>query len=321
MANPLIPVVERQWQYVINDIQAPQGSAAATTKALFLKLKTRLTTITAKPFEIAGSCDSTAFGMDGIDRIITAADLVFTSSGVHSWIVFYQAETGMYWCWDWNSTTVAKATIVVSISPFTGGSTSARPTATGEQVLISASDWTCGSDLQQVLHVMHSLDGLQTMIFVCQDGNVKTFVVLGKAVDPVPAWTTPFFAFVGGELDAGGIYHATEWERLYRTPGLASWGPSGALSLRASTFAKEAGGSTEPLCVTSNVVDPLTGEYPRQPMALVSMTSGMTGRHGRLPDLWFCGPAVADGYFPGTTDFAVFGEYVVPWVGDEPLFT
>ncbi len=56
-------------------------------------------------------------------------------------------------------------------------------------------------------------------------------------------------------------------------------------------------------------------------MALVSVTTGMTGRHGRLPDLWYTAADVPNGYFPGTTDFAVFGEYVVPWVGPAPQLT
>jgi hypothetical protein len=317
MPSPFIPVTERLWQRVRNEAVVAAGSAAATTRALFLLLNARVTGFELNPFAILGSSDSITAGLDRVNRLTAPSKIVFAASGVHSWVIWSQAATGMQLCWDWNSTTAARATLVASLAGFTGGSTTARPTAVDERILISANAWTCGDDVQQVLHVFHSVDGLQTIILVCQGGDAKTMIVLGRAAEPVSGWTTPYFAFAAANSNGGAGEHATEWERLYRTPGMASWGPTGAMDLFASTHTTRAGGAnaSTPSCVQIDAADPLTGKFPTQPMGLVSVTTNMKGRHGRLADLWFVAPSLANGFFPGTDQYAVFGEYMISWGG------
>jgi len=323
MPMPLTPVIERSWQWVRNDAVLAQGSATATAKALFLRVVLRLTGVAGLPFTSIGSSDSVTAGLDAVNRLSDPTKIVFATSGAHSWLVLGQAATGMQLCWDWNTSSANQATLVVSLAGFTGGSTTARPTASDERVLINAAEWTCASDVQQVLQVLHSVDGMQTMLLICQGGDAKTMVVLGKAVEPVSGWTTPYFAFAAGNSSAGSGNHATEWQRLYQSPGLKSWGPLGAMDFLVSSHSdRVAANASRPSCVDADVVDPLTGKYPAQPMALVSMTSGMRGRHGRLPDLWFVAPSLANGLFPGRPDIAKFGDYLIPWEAgaDAPLY-
>jgi hypothetical protein len=319
MANrakrPYQAVIERQWQWVRNEVQLAAGSATATCKALWLLHKTRILAFPSQAPVVVGSSDSTTAGMDAVDRITDVSKLVWASGGgAHSWCAFQFPATGIHLLWACNTNNAWEATLVASLTGFTGGSTTARPTAADERVLIAADDWTCGDNTRQVLHMWHSADGLQTIIIICQGGDAKTWIVFGKALEPEAGWTTPYFAFAGAQSNSSGGAHATEWQRLYRTPGLKSWGPAGAMDLFASTFADfvVAGGAT-PACVQANVVDPLTGLYPPQPMALLSVTSGMAGRHGRLPDVWFVAPAMANGLYPTRPDLVKIGNYLFPW--------
>ncbi len=316
MRKPFTPVTERAWRWVRNDVLAAQGSATATAKALALRAKALLTGLAYNPYGIAGSSDSVTAAMDGVDRLIDPTKIVFASSGVHSWCVYRQGATGMQWCWDWNTTGANKATLVVSLAGFSGGSITARPTASDERVLINAAEWTCATDVQQVSQVLHTTDGLQTILLVCQGGDAKTMIVLGKAVDTVSGWTTPCFAFAAANSSASSGSHATEWARLFQGPGLKSWGPTGAMDLLVSSHSdRVAANGSRPSCVEADIVDPLTGKYPAQPMALVSTTSGMRGRHGRLPDLWFAAPSAPNGFFNGNPQFLKVGDYVIPWGG------
>jgi hypothetical protein len=311
-----VPIAERSWSWDRNQIVAAAGSAAATTKAVFLLAKSRLKALAVAPLTVLGSSNSTVAALDGVDRIVDAATLVNATSGAHSWVLFRHPGTGMQLCWDFNGDGAWKATLVASLAGFTGGSTTARPTATDQQILINNDYWVSGDNLQHVLHILHAGDGAATVLFVCNGGDAKTFVVLGKAFEAVAGWSTPVFAFARGEGNSASGHRATQWEYLYKTPGLASWGPGGLMTLYASTYSDRArANGASPSCVDANVVDPLTGKYPAQPMALLSVTAGRKGRHGRLPDLWFTAPSAPNGFFNGDSKFLKIGDYVIPWGG------
>lgn len=311
-----VPIAERAWQWDRNQLVAAAGSAAATTKAVFLAKKARLKALPAYPLTILGSSDSASAALDGVDRIVDASDVVNATSGAHTWVVYSHPGTGMQLCWDLNGDGAWKATIVASVAGFTGGSITARPTATDEQILINNSYWVSGDNLQHVIQILHSTDGAATKLFICNGGDAKTFVVLGKALEPVAGWSTPVFAFARGEANSASGHRATQWEYLFKTPGLASWGPGGAMTVYASTFSdRQSANGASPSCVDADVVDPLTGKYPAQPMALLSVTADMKGRHGRLPDLWFTAPSAPNGFFNGDSQFLKIGDYVIPWGG------
>lgn len=308
---PFQAIIERRWQWVRNEIVLAAGSSTATMKALALRIKTTWMALPASPPVVLGSSDATTAGMDGVDRVTDVSDIV-CAAGAHSWVVYQVGAQQL--CWDWNTSDASEATLVVSLAGFTGGTTTARPTASDERVLVDADDWNCGGDVRQVLQILHSTDGTQSMVMCFRGGDAKTFILLGTALEPVVGWTTPYMAFAGAQGNDSAGLHATEWERLFRTPGMKSWGPGGAMDLFASSFVEypESAGF-KPACVQADVPDPLTGLYPPQPMALVSVTPGMSGRHGRLPDLWFVAPSLANGLYPNRTDIAKFGDYLMPW--------
>jgi hypothetical protein len=308
--------VEHSYQYRSNVRISAQANIASTVKAVFLRLKQELKGFTVEPWTVSGSSDGSSAALDGVDRITDSTKLIL-STGAHSWIVFYQATLGLYWCWDFSTNTSYRVTMVSSLVGFTGGSTTARPTATDERVVIDDDTWTMtagGNNEDQLLNVWQAEDGLQTMVFVAAEGRTTTMIVLGRAIEPVPGWTTPVFVY--GGCHSGSTTNA---DLLYKHPAIKSWGPSGALSFYASSFSGDASGAL--VTVAHDGVDAISGTYWTLPMALLSLTSGMKSRHGRLGDLWFCAPSVPNGFFPGTSDFAVFNNYVVPWGGSAPEYT
>jgi len=318
-----VPIAERSWQWDRNQIVAAAGSAAATTKAVFLALRARLKALPANPPTVLGSSDSTTAAMDAVERLTDASKVVNATSGVHSWVVDRYPGTGLQLCWDFNGDGAWKATIVASLAGFTGGSTTARPTAADEQILISNNYWVSGDNIQHVIHILHSSDGAATMIFVCNGGDAKTFIVFGKAFEPVPGWSAPVVAFARGEANSASGHHATKWQYLYQTPGFGAWAPTGVMTVYASTYSDRVSANGDsPSCVDANVVDPLTAKYPAQPMALLSVTAAKKGRHGRLPDLWFTAPSAANGFFNADPSYLKIGDYVIPWGGGPAaLFT
>ncbi len=85
-----------------------------------------------------GSSDSTAAGMDGNDRwgsTYNGAKIVRANGAVaHSWLTL-KSPVGLgpwYMCIDFNTVNDYDIDLFFSKSPFTGGSTTARPTATNE---------------------------------------------------------------------------------------------------------------------------------------------------------------------------------------------
>lgn len=83
----------------------------------------------------AGSSDASTAGMDSSDRwgsSFDATKLVRASGAVaHSWIVLANSGLGCYLLIDWNTSLDQTCNFTIAKSAFTGGSTTAAPTATG----------------------------------------------------------------------------------------------------------------------------------------------------------------------------------------------
>lgn len=246
-------------------------------------------------------------------------DLVF-SSGIHSWIVLRQPEIAPNFsvCIDLNATAPASATLVVSWTAlFSGGTVSARPTATATSA-ISVSWGPAASSFDTVLHATQSTDGQCTrFVWGCGpagSGSQSTcrWIEFGVPKDPVAGWSSPAYAawiaFTGAkptETDLSTTAHF--------------YGHSGGV-----TFVMSAGAlrdKDDPSGALFSTKNALENAWDLRPISLVSFTPGRTGRHGRLFDLWFAhargGADPESGhYFPSTSrDFMQFGECVLPWNG------
>lgn len=298
-----------------------------------------LTSYPLFPYQVLGSSNSVAAGMDFANRWAVAADIVVASSGgqPRSWIVIKNPATNyQYLIHAFNDGAGSIGEVYVSCaSGFTGGSTTTRPTAVDEQsavkgVLFGAS----GSGLTQprTLCVWHTTDGQQTMMVAhglsAGGDSVSQQWFFGNIHNAPTQWTHPSFMGIGSTIDRQGI------DAHYMC------GQGGAFKTSSEKPASAGGGSFTPFFMGEAVHDGIGPElvpvyYPfqspdgfryAQALALYVNTTGFRGIMGCWPDLAACGIAQSDAWVtpPNGTNGnsptsartrTLIGTLLYPWDG------
>lgn len=310
-----IPTLEKTWgsaNMLLNGVNSVNSSDN------LLKLKNGLKNV-SPGWTVKGSSDNSAFGMDDVDRWIDSGDVVFgTDAG--SWIVLQNdaINTGFQLCIQARKSTnfpYPSMRLYLVVSPangFTGGSATARPTATDEIVIFSGNayrdntpEYTCR------LNIWMSSDGECTRVVMTETGATRCFILIDKVKNPVPGWTIPWVAAVVGYNGAARIPEYNDLNDV-------------------TTYCKSVVGTTTmPLYWTSEGwADGMMGQrltagndlenngFPLSAIGLASETVTVYGRHGELFDIWWGDDAISDGgHYPGTTprQFVQVGDIVLPW--------
>lgn len=163
-----LPTLKKTWQFN-HYVGTPSGISPDRDQAnQFVAVKNALKSFGSSPWTVVGSSDGTTGALDGVDRW-TSGTLIDTNRG-HAWIVLEQAgwNGGGQVCWQWNG----GAVIWFFSSPlgtFSGGSATARPTATDEQnISINGGLVQPYSGLSGVFtcHTLMSTDGQCTRLFL-----------------------------------------------------------------------------------------------------------------------------------------------------------
>jgi hypothetical protein len=319
-----LPVLAKTWQFDVNQSVAAQGTALDTGERIMFTIKNSLLGFTTNPWICSGSSNSVAAALDGVDRIVTTANIV-GAAGAHSWIVLRQTgiATNYEICIDWNSSGSNSISLVVSPSAgFTGGTTTARPTATDEMVIINQSAWFSNQDANHQVHVMQSTDGACTRIIVWRGGtNLCTFMLFDKPVNTVSGWTNPSISCAQSITGGSAISYST------LTAGTGSVG-RGASQFTAQ-WAGESFGSLllAELTNIGTVVNSFENAWSFFPIGAGSTTASNRGRHCSLADIWWKPTGISDAdTFPNDADnrqFVAFGCLIFPWTNgtDVPLIT
>lgn len=315
-----LPTLTKTWQFNVNNAISALGSALADNRRLLRSIKNAMVGFGTNPWQVRYSCDSSTAGTagDGVDRWAADANLVWATAGTaHSWIVLRQTGIATNFeilisC-ESSAPNGQIATIAVSFSAgFTGGSTTARPTATDEQVMLSAANWS-GNNTDQATRwsVMQSTDGQCTRVIICVAGSVTAYWLFEKPANPTTGWSNPSVSFV-----------------VQATPTTIALCASGA------TLGKMRNGSTTGnvvlLCegnrsfvipddtVYGNIANEIDSSWPMVPIAFESYTVGVRGRHGTLQDMWFGSTSISTGdTYPNdsSNQFVQFGNLILPWNG------
>lgn len=320
-----LPTLLKTWQRAFNLSNTPTGVADTDLKNLFLLVWNVLLggalpggasggQLTSNPWVCAGSSNAAAAGMDGVNRITVLANITCAGAGTaHSWAVMTSAA-GVQVCFDFVHGAQMQVKLVWSPDGgFTGGSTTARPTALHEQVL--ADDWLAAdATLQFRGHVMHSSDGKCTRVFLCGNGNVLAFWSFEEAFAPVAGWTLPqvALAFTVGNNEADNS--CINFNKFYKTTAkYSALGPIGTMPLFVTG---ESGTATGDVMVAFFNNNEISLEYQIQGCGLLhTATIGQRGRHGFVADLFFTTSAPLTGdTFPasGAHTFTVLGDMAVP---------
>lgn len=322
-----LPVLDKTWQFahVSNTLS---GIETTDINDFFLKVKDAAKAFGLHPLTVVGSSDSSTSNMSGTDLLSGQPAMVHDSAGnPHTWIVLKldQIATSAEVCFDFDHSETDRIDIVVSTAGFTGGSTTARPTATDEIVLLSNNSWTGmlgsgdGSGGQLRGHIMLSSDGQCFRVVVANNGIVGGFLLIDKPGQAVTGWTNPMISVAKstGRLDntSDNVLTVAQW---YTNAIFSARGPIGSMPLYP-TFESPANFFT--VLTKRNAANEISGEYPLARIGLWhDTTAGQRGRHGYVFDLFFTNQVLQNGdTLPSDSSkqFVVFGDAAFPGDGTD----
>lgn len=333
-----LPAVVRTWQYAVNQSFPALGSATADARALLRAIKNQLigaggatwtdsagNTITPTgAWSVVGSSNSSAAGMDAVDRWAADSNLVNAAgASAHSWIVLQQ--TGLSATFqlliDLNGGAPESISVKVSHTAFTGGSTTAAPTSANSVSLITTTSWG-GSvgDFASRLHVMRSADGASTRVLIARNNQLVALWMFGTASNPDPGWAQPYLAFLVGSSANAPSSATPSATSLTGTANIGTFGTSGFFMFFSSEGIG-AGPAYQQLTGASS----FSGALPMFPIRVLSTTGGQAGPLGTVVDLWL---GLANNPTPTTypdtgtlKQFVQAGPLIFSWNRSTPLFS
>jgi len=288
---------------------------------------------------------------DAVDRWTIDTDIPWNTPGnAHAWIVLRNTNIGTYGVdllielvqstntYEGATMDVYVGIVDASGNGYTGGSTTARPTAQGtnndEEVAIRQDEAWSGSNtlMARTFHwnTWQSEDGTNTYIVIFWNNICVSQWMIGVPQSPNSSWSEPrFFAGIRGLLsDFDNACFMNDW---YDVSEMKTWRAdriSTADSLNQTfiylTTDTFAGG---PFNQIFTVPNDISGEYPLAVIGLTSRSSNFIGRQGTMFDLYFGlesvgGPAGGATYpSGGSKTWAQFGAFVFPWDGSTPVIT
>jgi hypothetical protein len=141
-----------------------------------------------------------AFTAGASDNWGTSTAVNWTISGEHGWIVLQNnaISTGFQICLDLNyaETATEKIDMWVSYaSGFTGGTVSARPTATDEWQSLNNATWASGVNNNRGASIFLTSDGACSRFVTSINGSFLRLWCIEKLPSPNAAWPRAYVAF------------------------------------------------------------------------------------------------------------------------------
>jgi len=319
-----LPSLSKTWQFSVNVAKGNSGVLLTDARAVMRQFKTAMIGFGTLPWTVSGSSDSSTSGMDAVDRWAADTNLVWGAVG-HSWIVLRQTGIAAKFevCIDLSNASSNSITVVVSGSAGfgttnggTNGSTSARPTATDEVVVISNTTWwgSPGASAQHQVHAMQSTDGQCTRLLVTTSQVAHMIAIFDKPKNPISQWTFPWFVGwngTGNTAQSGA--QVTNWN----DNPLANFKPQNATAgtcYFATTFLNT--GATVGQRIT--VAQDVGSAHIFTPITLISETVGLRGAWGEAFDIYFSDTGMTTAtQFDASPSHAwtYFKDLVLPWDG------
>lgn len=329
----------KTWQFNLNNV-ALLDTTLDGTAAHFARRKMLLAIVNALkgfgtlPWTLVSNTDS-ATTPSAVNQWIDEGDLVWRdddTSNVMSWTVLRQVGISttfelLITCeQDSASADGAQMGVWVAQAGFTGGSTTARPTATDERRLRNSTGeyWgsgTVGSSTNYRYHIMQSTDGECTRVLIFVN-NVNTgFWLFDKPRNPLTEWTDPYVAVVIGTSNfTTNQCTYTLFHDAANMKGRYS-GVDTAIYLSTEGFGTNASGEN---FTSENALD---GAFIAEGMGLSSLTSTFVGRNGEVFDLWWgltnasLNTTQTGRYYPedNTKTYVQVAHMIFPWDGSTIL--
>lgn len=314
-----LPTLVKTYDYTkINQTHAASGTFLTDAQTVMLALANSLLTLGGSAaWTCVGSSNGTGTGaLDAVNRWASIANLVWAIAGSnHGWIVLKQsaigASGGIQICFDLVGSNAANVTFAISANAgFTGGTATARPTATDEAVF--SVSWF-SSSVSTVLHVWGSTDGTVVHAQVFSANVCQLNFHASNPANAISGWSHACVYWIQGSGNcnlASTLYQAAAARGVITAVCsflLTGEAVNGILIEAQMTFA-----------------DDDTAEWPFGPIGLYTSTASHRGRKGTLIDLWWGSQTAtnADNYpADNTRQFVQFGHLIFPWNGSVPLIS
>mgnify|MGYP001566308965 FL=1 len=336
MPLPALPALTRTYSCRANvPFQANDTALNMSRSMMFSLVKHMLDTLAGgttagsrhanSVWTVRYSCNSVTAGVagDGIDRWTTIANLVFAANGAaHSWFVMENTTLGYQVCVDLNNAAGTNVGFVAAeiATPFTGGTTTTRPTATNEFLMgttstggtanfIFITDVTTGN-FNWTHYITANTGEFYFLSSRTGLGFFSTSMKMQKTTNPQTGDTRNVF-LLGHSLVTGR--GAPSYGALVQAAaGCVGRNVNGSVNTtggiqNAGTF----GATAWP---GSNGIDAVSGNYPAYPCHVSSLGTQEAYR-GQLPDLFVIGTAPTAGSVPSSAaqTSVIAGDFVVPF--------
>jgi hypothetical protein len=317
------PLFVKEWLAPSVTVLPLQSTAALQNAAGIIACKDALKAV-ANPVTVVGSSNAVSFNMSGTDTWATTADIVAGTSGNISWIVLHHLS-GLYICISFDQANNQSATIKYSQVGFTGGSLTARPTASDEFGLGSAETWFLGNNVGRCkLVLLHSADGKTTYLFIMYHGIILSMWMLGEATPSHGSWSPALVAVINGSgsISSTSLNDGQRWKANDR---VSAYMASGGCFLR--TLRPYGGGVVGELSNMDQKAlyrESPTGKWQHWGIPLTCINSPRRGlTHGNLIDIWRIPTGIPSGWIMPSPDglFATMSigtGYAIPWPPDMP---
>lgn len=335
MATPRLPSLVRTWQLDVNNIAAINVSATDNNRRTMFAIKNTLVNFSSNPWIVHSSSDSSTAGAS--DLWIDKDDIVW-STGNHSWIVLTKPTTGSQILISCDQASTVD--LLMSWSPgglYTGGTISVDPTATDQVTIQSSGNWNGGlTTYNSWVHVWHDSDGSRTRVLATSDSaNPSLFWILDE-ITPIPDnWATnPEVVCIFEGTNATSFSSGSLSVFPITQNAAKSW--DDAVSFDIGIFTLGHDSSAGGFGGSNNIVSNQVGErgntlntdtpFPVAPLGVFSETTGASGVHGILDDLYVGHEdrIIGTTYPDSTTNklWAQAGDIILPWTEDSttPLF-
>lgn len=336
-----LPTLQKSWQFSVNRTIAKVGTNwTATTADLLFQIKDALTGFGSSPWTVAYSCNGTTAGTagDGVDRWASNANVVVSAAltTAHSWMVLKQAGVGagniqiLLNASPVSSGDLSRGLALIAAiswnSGFSGGTTTSRPTASDEVVLVNSGVYSSslggtgyGDPRQCFLHVMQSTDGENTRFVVMSESTAIWLLCVETPTPRGLSISNPVVTL------HGAVQTSAAWPQ-------AGWTAQSLCTVANATVKMPIAGTKYDMWCTmegdasglmhnrANVganANDLTSEWPMFPIGFACATTGARGIIGSIKDMWFGSSGVPNGdtYDASSRTFAQFGQVIVPWDG------
>ena len=270
-------------------------------------------------WEVLGSSDSSSANMTGTDLLDIPSKIV-QATGNHSWIVLRQPLQGLapnylQVCFDWKNFLSYSMDFIFSIGAgFTGGTISARPTATDEVVVFTnttvldstAQSGSCG------VNCIKSTDGKVTRMILSRDGVLSTraFWMFDELKDVESYWPSKSVLCIAPLTHIGVTGTSNVFtDQTGQHSGRMSWA-----SITGNQLTHSGVG------IGTLQKPDFGGAWPTFPCGMFIDLGANKGKLGNFHDFWSVPYTVPTGrYFAahsgGDFEFVNIGGLVFPWNG------